>query len=107
MKTVAAIQLDADICNTVDPPVRGCHAGFGIHVLIPADYQARILAGEDMPGCNYHRLDSGQLVVSDVAIAQLSIPAVINLLSASLKAEAAILNTKLASAVSMQLQGTQ
>lgn len=94
-----AVQLDADVCNAIDPPVRGCHAGDGLHVDIPPDWLARILAGQAVPGCNYCALRSDGLVVSDVALAQLAIPAVVNALPSALKTEAPLLQTKLATAV--------
>jgi len=99
-----AVQLDADVCNAVDPPVRGCHAGAGLHIDIPADWAARIAAGQQVPGCSYHTLAlDGSLVVSDTAIAQVAKPAVSNALPAPLKAEAPLLVTKLATAVDISL----
>jgi hypothetical protein len=103
-KIAAAVQLDADTCNAVDPPVRGCHAGIGIHVDIPADWLTRILAGQQVPGCSYHAIDGSELTVSDRAIAQLAIPAVVNALPAPLKAEAPLLVTKLATGIVVAAQ---
>lgn len=101
-----ATQLDADVCNNIDPPVIGCHAGAGLHVTIPGDWQARILAGQQVPGCSYHTLQPevgtatiDALVVTSAAVTQVAIPAVVNALSAPLKAQAALLQTKLASAI--------
>jgi len=97
-----AVQLDADVCNNIDPPARGCHAGPGAHVVIPADWQARILAGQQVPGCSYYSLDgTDSLLVGNNAIAQLAIPAIVNGLSAPLKAQVALLQTKLASAINV------
>lgn len=97
--TAGAVQLDADTCNAVDAPVQGCHAGGGLHVAIPGDWQARIAAGQQVPGCSYHAIDvTGGLTVSDFAIAQLSIPAIVNALPAQLKAQAALLAVKLSTA---------
>jgi len=94
-----AVQLDADVCNAVDPPTQGCHAGGGIHLAIPSDWQARIAAGQQVPGCTYYTLFNGdELAVSDLTIAKLAIPAIVNALSAPLKAQAALLNVKLATA---------
>ena len=99
-----AVQLDADVCNNINPPVRGCHAGGGIHVAIPPDWAARILAGQVVQGCSYYQLltqTNGDisLLVDDFAIGQLAIPAIVNGLSAPLKAQAGLLQAKLATAV--------
>lgn len=108
----AATQADADVCNAVDPPARGCHAGEGLHVVIPADWQARILAGQQVPGCTYHTLQAeglastlDALTVSDSVVAQLAIPAVVNALSAPLKAQATLLQVKLLTAISQMSAG--
>ncbi|HEY6824148.1 MAG TPA: hypothetical protein VI195_06885 [Steroidobacteraceae bacterium] len=98
-----AVQADADLCNAIDPPTQGCAAGGGIHVAIPGDWLTRIQAAQPVPGCTYHALlDDGHgvlsLVVSDAAIRSLGIPAIVNALPGPLKAQAALLNAKLASA---------
>lgn len=101
MKTVTtSLQLDADICNLVDSPIRGCTGSVGLQVNIPADWQSRILAGQTVPGCSYHKLDpvNGVLIVSDKAIAQLLIPAVVSSLTAGQQTEVVSLNAKLAAA---------
>lgn len=104
-----AVQADADVCNNVEPPARGCHAGAGVHVDIPPDWQARILAGQQVPGCTYYALQQGdamaldELDVSDIAVSRLATPAIVNALSAPLKAQAALLNIKLATAVVVQI----
>lgn len=88
--TSGAIQEDADCCNYIDPPVQGCHAGGGLHVVIPADWQARIAAGQQVPGCSYHALQLGippsqgmpgpldALLVSTFVDTQLHVPGFIN-----------------------------
>lgn len=93
-----ATQADADLCNAVDPPVLGCPAGAGIQIVFPVDWQARIAAGQLVPGCTYHQTNSGVLFVSDRAAAQLAIPAVVNTLTAPQQLQAAALNTKLQTA---------
>jgi hypothetical protein len=101
-----AVQLDADVCNNIDPPVAGCHAGGGIHVTIPGDWQARILAGQQVPGCTYYTLQVQKLVgtldalvVSNFIESQLGIPAVVNSLPAgAIRGQAAVLLAKLATA---------
>jgi len=101
MKVISgAVQADADICNTVDPPTKGCHAGSGLHVVIPSDFAARILAGQSVSGCSYCDVKSdGTLCVTDRAQAQLLIPAVVAALPVPLQTEVAPLNTKLAAGV--------
>jgi hypothetical protein len=94
-----AVQLDADVCNTVIPPVNGCHAGLGAHVDIPGDWQAQILSGQQVPGCSYYRVQGGMaLLVDDFLDGQLQFAAVVNALPAPLKAQAALLKVKLAAA---------
>lgn len=101
MKLIAvATQADADVCNALVPPVPGCNAGGGIHIVIPPDFAARIAAGQEVPGCSYAHLEAdGSLIVSDRVVAQIAVPAVVNALSAPQQAEAAALNAKLATAV--------
>lgn len=95
----SAAQADADVCNALSPPTKGCHAGSGIHVVIPADWQARIAAGQEVPGCSYAHIESdGSLFVDSVVNANIAIPAIVNALSVPLQAKAAALQTKLATA---------
>jgi hypothetical protein len=95
----AAIQADVDVCNALEPPVKGCHAGSGIHIVIPPDFVARIAAAQDVPGCSYARLDAdGSLYVDSRAQAQIAIPAVVSALSAPLQGQATALIAKLAAA---------
>ncbi len=104
-----AAQADADLCNVVDAPARGCNTSLGLQIIIPPDWQARIAAGQVVPGCTYHALQqegpvggpfvNDALVVTDRAAAQLALPAVINALTLQQQTQAAALNTKLASAV--------
>jgi hypothetical protein len=51
-----ATQDDADVCNAIQAPTKGCDAGPGVHIAIPPDWLARIKAGEHVPGCTYHAL---------------------------------------------------
>jgi hypothetical protein len=51
--TEATVELDARVCNKLVLPKRGEQRGRGIHVPIPEDWEARILAGERVPGCTY------------------------------------------------------
>lgn len=102
-RIAAAVQVDADLCNALDPPVIGTHIGAGIHVTIPGDWQARILAGQDVLGCQYHRIETagpfaGNMTVSPVVQAQLATPAVVNALTAPQQTQAAALNAKLSTA---------
>lgn len=102
-----AVQADADLCNVIEPPVQGCHAGAGIHVVIPIDYATRILAGQSMPGCTYHALQLSApavldaLTVSNFTAGRLGVPAIVNALLPQQKAQAVLLNAKLASAVNV------
>lgn len=97
-RIASATPADAALCNQLEPPARGVNVGGGIHVVIPDDWQARIAAGQDVPGCSYARIDAdGSLVVSDVVQAQLAVPAIAQALPA---ASVADLDTKLAVAVS-------
>lgn len=95
---VSATPADVQLCNQLEPPVAGCPAGGGIHVVVPDDWQAWIAAGQDVPGCSYARIDAdGSLIVTDVVQAQLAIPAVAQALPAATVAD---LDAKLAVAVS-------
>jgi len=97
-----ALQLDADVCNALEPPRAGCHAGAGMHVVIPLDFAARIALGQEIPGCSYARLEvDGSLYVSDTAQAQLALPAVVNALPSAQKIEAPLLVIKLSTAVTV------
>ena len=99
-KVSSAVQGDADVCNALSPPTQGCHAGAGIHVVIPADWQARIAAGQDVPGCSYAHLEpDGSLFVDATVNAKIAVPANVSALSPTLQTEAAALQTKLAAAV--------
>lgn len=99
-----AVQLDVDVCNTIEPPVIGCHAGAGVHVDIPSDWQAQILAGQQVPGCSYFRVTQGSaLLVDDFLDGQLQFAAVVNALPAALKAQAALLKVKLLTATVLPL----
>lgn len=105
---VLATQAEADLCNALAPPAKGCNAGGGVHIVIPPDWQALIAAGQDVPGCTYHRLDAdGSLVVSDQAQARLAVPAVVNALPAPLQATAPALTAALATAVVISAQVAQ
>jgi len=80
--TTGSVQSDADICNrlTVDAPVSGIHIGPGVHVAIPVDWQARCVAGEVIPGCNFHKIDIApnavvSMIATDKANANVRIPA--------------------------------
>lgn len=104
--TSGAIQLDADVCNNLDMPKLGCHAGSGLHVAIPVDWQARILAGQQVSGCTYYALQVGvgtaildNLIVTSAIETGLGIPAVVNTLPAGpIRGQAAALLAKLGTA---------
>jgi len=71
----AASKADVDLVNSIAPPVRGAHAGSGIHVDIPADWAARIASGEDVPGCTYAKPQAdGSLLIDDLVQAELVKP---------------------------------
>ena len=93
-----AVQADADLCNAVDLPTLGCHAGGGLHVNIPGDWQTRIAAAQAVPGVTYYSVAGGVLVVSAYCSAQLAIPAVVSALSVGLQAQAALIAIKLSTA---------
>ena len=93
-----ATQADADLCNIVDPPTIGVHAGGGVHVAIPGDWQTRIAAAQQVPGCTYYSPIAGTLPVSAFCVAQLALPAVVNALTAPQQTQAAALNVKLSTA---------
>lgn len=92
------VQADADLCNAIEPPARGCSAGGGAQVAIPGDWQSRITLGQDVPGCTYYKPIGGSMCVSDLACARLATPAIVNALTAPQQAQAAALNIKLSTA---------
>lgn len=103
--TSAATQGFCDVSNAVAPPVAGCNAGAGIHILIPPDFVARVAAHQEVPGCTYSHLEQdGSLYVTDAVQAQLAIPAVVNALSPPLQTQAALLTTALQTAVVVTAQ---
>jgi hypothetical protein len=93
-----AVQADADLCNAIDPPVSGCHAGGGIHVVIPPDFVARIQGGQSVPGCTYYAIVSGGLFVTDRAVSLLGNGPFVSGLLPGQQAQAALLNVKLSTA---------
>lgn len=98
--TSGAAQADADVCNALSPPTKGCSAGGGLHIVIPLDWQARIAAGQDVPGCTHVHLEQdGSLYVDDRAQLQLATPSAVNALTAAQQLQAAALSTKLAAVV--------
>jgi len=71
----AASKADVDLVNSIAPPVRGAHAGSGIHVDIPSDWSARIANGEDVAGCNYAKPQAdGSLLIDDRVQVELQKP---------------------------------
>lgn len=104
-QVLAAAQTDADVCNALQPPVRGCDAGPGLHIIIPPDFVARIALGQEVPGCTYSHLETdGSLLVSDRVQSQIAIPAVVNTLSAPLQVSATALVAKLSIAAVVAAQ---
>lgn len=98
----SATQSDADLCNALEPPVPGCNAGGGLHIVIPPDFAARIAAGQDVPGCTYAKpAADGSLTVDDRVQVQLAVPAVVNALPAPIQANIAAFNAKLATSVTV------
>lgn len=102
-KNVAgAIQADANVCNALELPVKGVHAGGGLHLVIPPDFTTRITLGQDVPGCTYSRVEvDATMFVDDRVQALIAIPAIVNALSSPLQLQAALLITKLALAVAV------
>ena len=98
LKVIAgAIQADVDIANAVEPPTKGCPGSLGLQVTQPADWQARIAAGDDVPGCTYAAMGMGNtLAVSARVQERILISAVVNLLSNPLQLEVPLLILKLA-----------
>ena len=91
---------DAAICNILEPPTKGVHAGGGIHIVIPADWQTRIANAQDVPGCTYVRIESdGSAYIDDNIQTRAATPAVVNALTAPQQAQVTALNAKLAAAV--------
>ena len=74
----AATQADVDLCHVLEPPLAGCTAGDGVHIIIPRDFADRIRRGEHVPGCSYAHLEpDGSLVVSDAAYVKAQDPALV------------------------------
>lgn len=103
-----AEKKDAELCNAVDLPQAGCHAGAGSHVVIPADWKARIAAGEAVPGCTFHALGKqgpyggpyteDTLFVSEQVVVRIEIPEVVAALPQHLQAHIPTFKAKLAAA---------
>jgi hypothetical protein len=93
------VQADCDVLNVLSAPTKGCDAGGGLHIVIPADWQTRILAGQQVPGCTYHKLDpDGTLTVSSLAQTNIANPVLVNAMSLPQQTAAATLLTKLSTA---------
>lgn len=67
---------DIAIANGLVAPVIGCHAGRGIHVTIPDDWQARCMAGEWIAGCTSTAKDRyyANILISDLQQSRWSNP---------------------------------
>lgn len=63
---------DVRICNRLVTPTMGIPVGEGIHVVIPEDWQSRILCGDAVPGCTYASVQSGVLQITDTAQSAIS-----------------------------------
>ncbi len=97
-KTISsgAVQADVDVANALQPPTRGCDAGGGVHVVIPADFLTRIAAAQDVPGCSYARLDpGGSMFVSDATQAQVVGPNAFTSLPVPLRPQLALFIAKI------------
>jgi hypothetical protein len=57
-RIVTITQEEQEVSNLLDPPHVGTNRGGGVHVTIPPDWQARIAAGEHVPGVHYYRRDA-------------------------------------------------
>lgn len=84
------IQADCDVSNTLSPPLAGCHAGAGLHLAIPPDFDARVLLGQSVPGCNYCKIeDDGSVRVTLDCQIQVVGPSALANLPAALKPQLA------------------
>lgn len=94
------VQADCDVCNLLVVPTKGCAAGAGFQIVIPGDWLSRVMLGQDMPGCTYHHLDAtdGSLTVSSQAQLSLTIPALVNALTAPQQLQVTALLAKIATA---------
>lgn len=73
-----ATSSDVQVCNLLVSPVSGCHAGGGLHIVIPSDFAAQVIAGNDVPGCTYVKLEAdGSLNVDARTQALAATPAVV------------------------------
>ncbi len=98
-KVAAPVQADCDVLNLLVAPSRGCDAGSGLHIVIPADWQTRILAGQQVPGCTYHAIDTdGTLTVGSIDQLNLANPVLVNAMSLPQQTQVASLLTKLSTA---------
>lgn len=72
MTRIPLSRSDCDKVNVVVPPTAGVPVGGGIHVVVPADWQARIAAGIPVPGCTYLLPDTdGAVTISPELTAKL------------------------------------
>lgn len=98
----SAVQTDADICNSLDPPVAGVHVGDGIHVSIPGDFAAQIAAGKSVEGCTYAKLEpNATLYVTDTVQTNVVAPNAATKLTLTQNQELNSFKTKLASATTV------
>ena len=65
MKRVIVTATECNLANRLIAPTQGTHVGGGTHVVIPEDYEARILAGDLVPGCTYAAPTSHAVVTAD------------------------------------------
>lgn len=94
---ISCTTADVAVCNALVPPEHGIDIGSGRHVIIPADWQTRIAAGQDVPGCAYHRLElDGSILVADTVRARLANALAIASLPAAQQVTASALETKVA-----------
>lgn len=92
-----AVAADVTVALALDPPARGCLTSRGTQLVIPPDWFARCVAGEQIDGCNYSKIEAdGSLYVSDVAQSRVANPTYTTGLNAG---QLSAFVTKLATAV--------
>lgn len=68
MKEITLTLAEANVLHDIIAPSRGVQVGGGVHVEIPDDWEARVRAGERVPGCTYYAPGSVDLADAEQAI---------------------------------------
>ncbi len=91
-----ALQADVNVCNALLPPVKGCNAGGGTHIVIPSDFAARIAGAQNVPGCSYASLEfDGSLYCDIVLQSRINTSALVLALPPQQRSDAALLIVKI------------